>query len=98
MFTWVRNWLARRSAQRPDLHFLMYTRAGCHLCADAWQLLTRHQRRHGFTLEQIDVDTAPDLATRYGACVPVVLVNGQVRFRGRVNEVLLRRLLHRRPG
>jgi glutaredoxin len=92
MFSFLRSW-AKRPPQRPDLHFLVYTRENCHLCAHAWDMLTAHQKRHGFTLEKIDVDTAPDLVSRYGSCVPVVAVNGQVRFRGRVNEVLLERIL-----
>jgi glutaredoxin len=95
MFSALRNWLAGSPVQRPDLHFLMYTRAGCHLCTDAWKMLRGYQKRHGFSLEKIDVDTVSDLAARYGNCVPVVAVNGQVRFRGRINEVLLKRLLDR---
>jgi Glutaredoxin-like domain (DUF836) len=71
----------------------MYTRAGCHLCDDAWELLREFQRRWGFVLSQRDVDGDPAWAAAYGECVPVVEVNGKVRFRGRVNPVLLERLL-----
>jgi glutaredoxin len=88
----------RRGRARPDLHFVLYTRAGCHLCDDAWQLLARQQSRYGFRLETRDVDAAPELCRAHGDWVPVVTVNGQVRFRGRVNEVLLRRLLEARDG
>jgi len=75
------------------MHVLMYTRAGCHLCEDAWAQLEAAQRRHGFTMEAVDVDSDPELAACHGDCVPVVLVDGKVRFRGRVNLVLLDRLL-----
>ena len=81
---------------RPDLHFHFYTRAGCHLCEDAWCLLLVRQKQYGFALEKTDVDSDPALVALYGPCVPVVVVNGQVRFRGRVNEVLLQRLLDSR--
>jgi hypothetical protein len=81
----------RRS--RPDLQFVMFTRHGCHLCDDAWELLSRYQARHGFALEAKDVDATPEWVQAHGDCVPVVLVNGKVRFRGKVNEVLLRRIL-----
>jgi glutaredoxin len=97
VFSLVKKWLGGAAPQRPDLHFLLYTRKGCHLCEDAWALLSRHRRRRGFTLEQVDVDTAPHLAAKYGDCVPVVAVNGAVRFRGRVNEVLLERILGAKP-
>ena len=97
MFSILRKWLGFSIPQRTDLHFAMYTRRDCHLCAAAWKLLTAHQKRRRFTLEKIDVDGAPDLVAKYGNCVPVVLVNGEVRFRGVVNEVLLRRFLDAKP-
>ena len=65
------------------------------MCDDAWDLLTRYQKQHGFKLEKRDVDTDRDLLAKYGNCVPVVTVDDVVRFRGRVNEVLLRRMLQR---
>jgi glutaredoxin len=71
----------------------MFTRRDCHLCHVAWETLERQRRRCGFSLEAVDVDGDPELAARYGDSVPVVTVNGKERFRGRVNEVLLRRLL-----
>lgn len=72
----------------------LYTRRGCHLCETALERLQRARRRYDFALEIVDVDTEPDLAARYGDQVPVVMVNGKIRFRGAVNEVLLDRLLH----
>lgn len=67
----------------------IYTRAGCHLCDDARELL----ERYGLAPELVDIDADPALRERYTACVPVVIIDGKERFRGRVNEVLLRRLL-----
>lgn len=71
----------------------MYTRQGCHLCEQAWQQLEQARRQYEFALRQVDVDEAPHLAREYGACVPVVVINGRVRFRGIVNSVLLKRIL-----
>jgi glutaredoxin len=71
----------------------MYTRQGCHLCEEAWQTLQRARERYDFRLETADVDADPALVAAYGECVPVVTVNGVVRFRGAVNPVLLERLL-----
>ena len=67
----------------------IYTRVGCHLCDDARELL----ERYGLRPELIDIDSDPQLRERYTTCVPVVIIDGKERFRGRVNEVLLRRLL-----
>jgi glutaredoxin len=68
---------------------VLYTRAGCHLCDDARDLL----RQYGLEPRLIDIDADAALRQRYTTCVPVVAINGKERFRGRVNEVLLRRLL-----
>ena len=68
---------------------LLFTRSGCHLCEEAEAVLTQH----GLSPQKIDVDANPELRARYDTCVPVVVIDGKERFRGRVNEVLLKRLL-----
>jgi glutaredoxin len=73
-------------------HVVLYTRRGCHLCEQVWGQLEAARRRHGFALEAVDVDSDPALAAAHGLQVPVVAVNGKVRFRGVVNPVLLNRL------
>lgn len=67
----------------------LYTRPGCHLCEDAEKLL----RQHGLSPELINIDTDPDLTNRYNLTIPVVEIDGKERFRGVVNEMLLKRLL-----
>jgi glutaredoxin len=71
---------------------VLYTRQGCHLCEVAADVLRRHQ----LTFEAIDIDGQPELRERYNECVPVVVIDGRERFRGRVDELLLRRILSRR--
>lgn len=92
------RWFRRGPRPRPDLHLVLFTRQGCHLCDDAWELLEELRRGYGYRLEARDVDAAPELVSRYGDWVPVVTVNGTVRFRGRVNKVLLQRLLDAGPA
>ena len=89
------SWLKRRWKRTGEaaVEIVMYTRQGCHLCEEAWRLLEQERQRHGFTLQQIDVDSDLQLRRAYGECVPVVTVDGRLRFRGRINPVLLRRLL-----
>jgi glutaredoxin len=71
---------------------VLYTREGCHLCDDAAEVL----RRHGLKFEVVDIDQDAELRERYDECVPVVEIDGRERFRGRVDPVLLRRLLEHR--
>lgn len=70
---------------------VLYTRSGCHLCDDALALLEKHRLRPRL----VDIDADPELRARFTTCVPVVEIDGQIRFRGRVNETLLRRLVER---
>jgi glutaredoxin len=86
---------AGRPSGSAARHVLFYTRNGCHLCDQAWEVVTAAQRRYGFTLKRVDVDADPALAAEHGECVPVVAIDGKVRFRGRVNAVLLERILRK---
>lgn len=90
--SWLWPWRRNRRAPRTA-HVVLYTREGCHLCEDVWTQLEEARGRYPLTLEAIDIDSDPALAVRHGEEIPVVLVNGQLRFRGRVNPVLLERLL-----
>lgn len=71
---------------------ILYTRRGCHLCEEAADTLAGH----GLEFESVDIDADPELVRQYDTCVPVVRIDGVVRFRGRVDRVLLARLLRRR--
>ena len=84
-----------RMRKPPEmLRVVVYTRQGCHLCEEAEELL----KRHGLSPTMVDIDADPALAERYTDCVPVVLIDDRERFRGRVNEVLLKRLLKKGSG
>jgi glutaredoxin len=65
----------------------------CCCCHKALDLLKDFQRGHGFQIAEVDIDADPELVAKYGNEVPVVAVNGKVRFRGVVNPALLERLL-----
>jgi len=77
---------------RTAPHVVLYTRAGCHLCDEAHALLIAH----GLEPISIDIDADPALRERFNECVPVVEIDGKIRFRGHVDAVLLRRLLRDR--
>ena len=70
----------------------VYSRNNCHLCDEAVQLL------QGYSvylppIQEIDIDADPVLRARFDTDVPVVAIDDRVRFKGRVSEVLLRRLI-----
>jgi glutaredoxin len=81
--------LARAVSANLMHHAKLYTRQGCHLCDEALAVLLRH----GLSPSLVDIDADPALRERFNECVPVVEIDGKERFRGRVNEVLLARIL-----
>lgn len=89
------RWRPARAGQRFKT-LLLYTRDGCHLCDEARETLEQH-RPWLPEVTELDIDHDPRLIERYGDCVPVVAVDGKVRFRGRVSPVLLRRLIDATP-
>jgi glutaredoxin len=80
----LRDWLA----PKPPGEAVLYTRVGCHLCEIAAQQLVEA----GYLVTSVDIDADPELRAQYTDCVPVVVIDGKVRFRGRIDPVLLRRL------
>ena len=74
---------------RSEIDVVLYTRHGFHLCDQARQLLVQH----GLIVKAVDIDQDPSLVDRYNECVPVVLIDGRERFRGRINQLLLQRLI-----
>lgn len=75
-----------------ELETVLYTRAGCCLCEKAEALL----RESGLAPRLVDIDGDEALREKFGCCIPVVEIDGKVRFRGAVDRRLLRRLLSRR--
>ena len=85
----ITNRLTRRALAKESHQVILYSRQGCHLCDEAYEVL----KRHDLDITLIDIDTDQALYQRYRNCIPVVTIDGKERFRGSVNEILLRRLL-----
>ncbi len=89
-----------QSQSPPARHIqsvVMYSRAGCCLCDEAWEILEKYRDQLPPTVV-VDIDSDPALLERFSTCIPVVEIDGKVRFRGRVNEILLRRLIEGTPA
>ena len=56
---------------------VVYAREDCHLCLDMIAALGEWQRRLGFHLEIVDVDTDENLKSLYGERVPVLVAEGE---------------------
>ena len=69
---------------------VLYTRDGCHLCEEAQEVLSGF----GILPTIVDIDSDPKLRERFDTCVPVIEIDGQIRFRGRIEPKLLQRIVH----
>ena len=59
------------------IEFTVYSRIGCHLCEDLLQQLLQLQQAHNFKINEVDVDSSPQLIEQYGLQVPVVTCNDE---------------------
>ena len=84
MFRWLQRLLGGSQQRRA----ILYTRRECHLCEVAAQTLSQA----GYAVELVDIDEQPELRQKYDHEVPVVEIDGRIRFRGRVDPLLLKRL------
>lgn len=72
----------------------VYSREGCHLCDEALEVLWNPTYQAYLPVpEVIDIDDDPVLQERFGLLVPVIEFDREIRFRGHLNESLLRRLI-----
>jgi hypothetical protein len=59
----------------PD--WVLYGRAGCHLCDEMQAGLADLLGERGLPLSIVDVDSDPALAQRYGHLLPVLTLDGE---------------------
>lgn len=79
------------TAQRPRI--TLYTRDGCHLCADARTVVAAVAVETGELWREVDVDADPEDRAEYGDLVPVVLVDGTMHGYYTVDAGQLRQAL-----
>ena len=91
MWNYYRRWReqSKMRGKAKACQTVLFTRTGCGLCEEASELLTRH----GFEPQLIDIESDASLLRDFGESIPVVQIDGKIRFRGEVNSALLRRLL-----
>ncbi len=72
---------------------ILYTRAGCHLCDEAREVVSRTCAALDQDWTESDVDADPELRARYGDEVPVATVDGEVVGFWRIDPERLREAL-----
>ena len=77
------------------MELTLYSRAGCHLCEEMKAALEPLLREFKLALREVDVDTDPALAARFGEEVPVLFLGERKVAKIRLDARQLRRALER---
>lgn len=80
-------------APPPAARVTLIGRVGCHLCDNAREVIQEVCAELGEEFVEIDIDSNPDLVEKWGAEIPVTLVDGRQHDFWRVNEARLRAAL-----
>lgn len=70
----------------PKAQVKLYTRPGCHLCEEAKLEMRAAACGDLYELEEVNIDTDPELRRRYGLDIPVVTINGAHAFKHRLTR------------
>jgi len=63
---------------------VIYSRPGCHLCDEAKQIIAAAGHGEEYTLDEINIESDPDLVKRYQHDIPVITINGIETFKHRL--------------
>jgi glutaredoxin len=72
---------------------VLYSRAGCHLCDVAREIVFAQRERHDFAFEEVDIEGDDELELEYGIRIPVVEIDGEEAFEITVDPAELAHLV-----
>jgi glutaredoxin len=74
-------------------HVIVYSKPGCHLCDEARAAIQNSGLNDCFILEEVNIESDPELLRKYKYEIPVVMIDGVECFRYRVNVEELKRII-----
>ncbi|MBA2395869.1 MAG: glutaredoxin family protein [Ktedonobacteraceae bacterium] len=83
-----------QSPTPPQVTF--YTKAGCHLCDDARDMLDEIAAQTAYELTEIDIRRDTELFERYRYRIPVIMINETLAAEGRIDYNELTHAFHNR--
>lgn len=69
----------------PVSHVTFYTKAGCHLCEDAREMLDEIAVEHAYELTETDIRSSPDLFEQYRYRIPVIIIDDTTIIEGKID-------------
>jgi glutaredoxin len=82
-------------AKEPSIpQVTFYTKAGCHLCEEAREMLDDIAAQTDYELTEIDIRTDSEIFDQYRYRIPVIIVNSDTMLEGRIAFRDLARVFH----
>ncbi len=78
----------------PPTKVTFYTKAGCHLCEDAREMLDDIAAQTEFELTEIDIRSNPAIFEEYRYRIPVIIIDATTVVEGRIAYSDLARAFH----
>jgi len=76
-----RMFLEEKKEVEPRAQAVLYTRPGCDLCEEMKEAMRGSGCVGLYSLEEVDIETEPELFARYQFEIPVLCINGVEAFR-----------------
>ena len=73
-----------RAKEPPSPQVTFYTKAGCHLCEEARDMLDDIAAQSSYELTEIDIRSNSDIFEAYRYRIPVIIINNDTLLEGRI--------------
>lgn len=74
-----------RESVKQQARVILYSKPGCHLCEVMKREIALASCDNLYEMEEINIETDPDLLKQYRYDIPVLVINGIERFRHRLS-------------
>lgn len=85
-----------KSQDHSAFEVIFYTKAGCHLCEEAQDMLEDIAALTTYKLTEIDIRSDPAIFEKYRYRIPVIMINNDTIVEGRIEFRDLAKAFHLR--
>ena len=85
-----------RPREPQPVQVIFYTKAGCHLCEEARDMLDDIAALTSYDLTEIDIRSNPNIFEQYRYRIPVIIINNETTVEGRIEYRDLAKAFHLR--
>ena len=85
-------------SMQAKIEITFYTKAGCHLCEDAREMLDEIAQKTEYILTEIDIRSDMAVFDMYRYRIPVIVINQETLLEGRIDADELARAFQQVRG